>query len=731
MPGEGGLLGAGRQLQRAQARLDVRHRRLPERRRHLHRLHDAQLPRRLHAVHGRTPRRHALVDGDQAVRGGRPPTARADQRHGEPRAPLAAQQAQADQRLRPALARLRPPSSTTPPPIRPIRTARDSTADDHHRIAGRRTQTRPARGHVLGSDHPDHRQPGHLHEDRLRQPRGRRVPQHLVAVPRLLGVHEGQGPARRRVHHLTDLRHLRRQPHHLLQLRPADGLRGQAAEAGRAHHQPGRGGGVHLRPHHLPGQPGLRGLLRGDGQGHQPRCTGPRRTHRRAPRRRARLPHHRRDHEGLQPLRGRGLQGGAEGQPDHPGDVLPDGGAPCASLHAVPGGRRHDAAAQHLHRLPQPADARHRLREEGGGDERRRLRLLLRGAAGLRGGRQAPCPAGLLGRVPEPGRGRLPLRHHERVGQGDVRHAGRRRGRQTGHQQPDRHQPRAAHHAGQLLLRGLGERGAVRHPRPAGQPRRHAPPVEPDHGAGAAEAGLRGQLQLGDEPALVPPGHRRAPRPGHRRRPAGPAVVDRAERPGGHAVRQGDRRRHPHHPAQGREAAGDHPGVAHPEVEQHPRTRPRPAVLHRLRRRHGAPVPGGGHGDDAQRRHQGVRELRGAGRVDRLRFPRGGARGPLAPPGDPGQEDRQLPSVPADPVERQPPGHLRHAGPVRGRGAGPAGLRGERPGRLQGRRHHAHRAQLRPLSAVRGAHVHGQGQDPDHRALADVRGESCLTPPSG
>ena len=53
------LLGPGRQVQRAQARLDQRHRRLPERRRHLHRLHDARLPRQVHAVHGRAARRAA------------------------------------------------------------------------------------------------------------------------------------------------------------------------------------------------------------------------------------------------------------------------------------------------------------------------------------------------------------------------------------------------------------------------------------------------------------------------------------------------------------------------------------------------------------------------------------------------------------------------------------------------------------------------------------------------
>ena len=42
VPGEDRLLGTGRQLQRPQARLDGRHRRMPQRRRHLHRLHDAR-----------------------------------------------------------------------------------------------------------------------------------------------------------------------------------------------------------------------------------------------------------------------------------------------------------------------------------------------------------------------------------------------------------------------------------------------------------------------------------------------------------------------------------------------------------------------------------------------------------------------------------------------------------------------------------------------------------------
>ena len=57
---EAGLLGSGGELQRSQARLDERDRRLPQRRRHLHRLHHAGLPRQVHAVHGRAAGRESL-----------------------------------------------------------------------------------------------------------------------------------------------------------------------------------------------------------------------------------------------------------------------------------------------------------------------------------------------------------------------------------------------------------------------------------------------------------------------------------------------------------------------------------------------------------------------------------------------------------------------------------------------------------------------------------------------
>ena len=105
------------------------------------------------------------------------------------------------------------------------------------------------------------------------------------------------------------------------------------------------------------------------------------------------------------------------------------------------------------------------------------------------------------------------------------------------------------------------------------------------------------------------------------------------------------------------------------------------------------------------REHEGVRGLRRPGRGHRLRLPRGGARRAVAPPGDPRRQDRQLPPLPADAVERQPDRLLRNARALRGRGDGHADLRGERPGRLPRHRHHAGGAELRPVPAVRRAHV--------------------------
>ena len=138
---------------------------------------------------------------------------------------------------------------------------------------------------------------------------------------------------------------------------------------------------------------------------------------------RARLPHDRGHHAVVQPLRGRLLPAGVEGVPDHPGDVLPDGGPPRAPVHGLPRRGGHLARADAVHRLHLAADQHPGLHQALGRDERRHVRLLLRGTARVRGGRQATHPARLLGRVPELGRLRLPLRDDERLGQGDVRHA--------------------------------------------------------------------------------------------------------------------------------------------------------------------------------------------------------------------------------------------------------------------------------------------------------------------
>ena len=200
---------------------------------------------------------------------------------------------------------------------------------------------RPRRD-VVGPDHPHRRQPRHLHQDRLQAEGGRRVPQHVVDLPRLLDLHEGQGPARRALHHQPHLRHLRRQPRDLLLLRAEHGLRREAAAPRRVDRQPRRGRRVHVRPQHLPGEPGRGRLLREDGRARPTRaCWSKAEQHRGAARRRPRLPDHRRHHAGAQPVHRRVLPRGAAGQPVHARDVLPDGGPARPPLDAVPGRRRH------------------------------------------------------------------------------------------------------------------------------------------------------------------------------------------------------------------------------------------------------------------------------------------------------------------------------------------------------------------------------------------------------
>ena len=64
-----------------------------------------------------------------------------------------------------------------------------ATVDSTREQEGRR------QGDVVGSDHPDRRQPRHPHGDRLRQPEGQQVLLDLDGVPRLRHLHEGDRSA--------------------------------------------------------------------------------------------------------------------------------------------------------------------------------------------------------------------------------------------------------------------------------------------------------------------------------------------------------------------------------------------------------------------------------------------------------------------------------------------------------------------------------------------------------
>ena len=160
---------------------------------------------------------------------------------------------------------------------------------------------------------------GHLHQDRLRAAGRSPSATALVDLPRLQHLHEGQGPARRALHHQPHLRHLRRQPRHLLVLRAEHGVRREAAAPRRVDRQPRRGRRVHVRPQHLPGEPGRGRLLREDGRRDQPRRARAGQPHRGAARRRPRLQDHRRHHAVAQPVHRRVLPRGAAGQPATPG----------------------------------------------------------------------------------------------------------------------------------------------------------------------------------------------------------------------------------------------------------------------------------------------------------------------------------------------------------------------------------------------------------------------------
>ena len=201
--------------------------------------------------------------------------------------------------------------------------------------------------------------------------------QHFVDLPRLQHLHEGQGPARRALHYQPHLRHLRRQPRHLRLLCAEHGLRRQASRACRVDRQSRRSRRVHVRPQHLPGQPGRRRFLRADGEGDQPQPVGEGAAQEGAQRRQARLSHHRRHHDRAESLHRRILPRDSDRQPPDPRDVLPDGRTPRSSFHAVSRRRRHGGHRSVVYRLSRPPDEVRGVHEEMRAAARRSLRLLV------------------------------------------------------------------------------------------------------------------------------------------------------------------------------------------------------------------------------------------------------------------------------------------------------------------------------------------------------------------
>ena len=343
-----------------------------------------------------------------------------------------------------------------------------------------------------------------------------------------------------------------------------------------------------------------------------------------------------------------------EGRHVHPSTLYPGGVGTVATDPAV-------------HRLPDPAHALRRVHEAGRADARRPVRLLLRGAARLRGGRPPAGAAGLLGRAQRPRALRLRVPEHDRLGPQDVRHPGRRRRRQARHQRPRRDQPRHPDPAGQLVLPGLGGPGDVRRrttrwatrstsatPGTSTRSRRRRSATSTTSTAGRCRrAGSTARTTWPSTPAAA-----RSPGCGRPRWPAWSTSayveVHRAQRADQPA-------------ADGAQARGDASSGSRRSTSRAGRcpTRssatgpgptsrrtPRPPRCTSSSRR--SPRCAAGNTKTWE-------TFTVPGRGGELRLHRGGPRRALAPHGHPRREDRELPPVPADAVERQRPRQLRHA----------------------------------------------------------------------
>ena len=367
---------------------------------------------------------------------------------------------------------------------------------------------------------------------------------------------------------------------HLLVPEPEHGLRRQAAEARRLRLQPGRVRRLHVRPRDLQRLHGERGLLRADGEGDQPERPreGGDRPRPSTPRSTA---------TGRSPTScGRSTRSPASstsrrcevarytremyclfgGRHTHPSTIMPGG---CSANIT------HQTMTDYYVRLMRYFEycQAHRA------DARRPLRLLLRGAAGLREGRLPRHEPRLLGRVRRPGHRRLRLPDDDRVGQAALRHPRHRDQRRARDHRPRRDQRDDPDPARQLVLRRLGERGA-----PASREDPLGNPIDKNHPWNKTTipkpqtARLRGQVQLGRLAADLRQADRHLRELRHRRRPVRAPVGDREGRPRRPRLPQGDGREHPDDAAEDGEHARDGARVEGAAVVERDRARPGPLL---------------------------------------------------------------------------------------------------------------------------------------------------------
>ena len=121
-----------------------------------------------------------------------------------------------------------------------------------------------------------------------------------------------------------------------------------------------------------------------------------------------------------------------------------------------------------------------------------------------------------------------------------------------------------------------------------------------------------------------------------------------------HRVRQGDGGQPQDGAAQGPLDARDGAGVEGAREVQRDRARPGAVLPPGLLGGGGAPQPREGAGRGAGRTDQELGRLQGPAEGGERGLPRGRPRRALAPHGDRGGQDRQLPALPADALERQP-----------------------------------------------------------------------------